>query len=66
MKSRKVQVKICAAKVGESEIRSRQLRGNDKKTVRREGIEPIKRVFAYVLFSITHFIKNMVQNSIFG
>ena len=34
----------------------RQLRGNDKKTVRREGIEPIKRVFTYVLFSVTHFL----------
>ena len=33
------------------------LKGIDKKTVRREGIEPIKRVFfTYVLFSVTHFL----------
>ena len=30
------------------------LKGIDKKTVRREGKEPIKRVFTYVLFSLTH------------
>ena len=32
------------------------LKGIDKKTVRREGIEYIKRVFTYVLFSVTHFL----------
>jgi hypothetical protein len=31
------------------------LRGNEKKTGRREGLEPIKRVFNYVLFSVTRF-----------
>ena len=30
--------------------------GNDKKTAIREGIEPIKRVFTDVLFSVTHNI----------
>jgi hypothetical protein len=29
----------------------------DKKTVRREEIEPIKRVFTYVIFSLTNFIR---------
>ena len=28
------------------------LKGIDKKTVKREGIEPIKRVFTYVVFSV--------------
>ena len=32
------------------------LKGIDKKTVRRDGIEPINRVFTYVLFSVTHFL----------
>ena len=32
------------------------LKGIDKKTVRRDGIEPINRVFIYVLFSVTHFL----------
>ena len=33
------------------------LKGIDKKTVRREGIEPFKRVFiTYVLFSVTHIL----------
>ena len=31
-------------------------RGNDKKTGRREGIEPIKRVLTYVLFTVTCFL----------
>ena len=30
------------------------LRGNDKKTDRREGIEPIWRVSKYDLFSVKH------------
>ena len=34
----------------------RWLRGNDKKTVRKEGIEPIKRVSTYVLFSVKSFL----------
>ena len=34
----------------------RLLRGNDKKTGKREGIEPIKSVSTYVLFSVTHFL----------
>ena len=29
-------------------------KSGDKKTVRREGIESIGRVFTYVLFSVTH------------
>ena len=32
------------------------LKGVDKKTGIKEGIEPIKRVFTYVLFSGTHFL----------
>ena len=32
------------------------LRVNDKKTVRRVGIEPIKRVFTSVLFLVIHFL----------
>ena len=32
------------------------LTGIDKKTVRRESIESIKRVFTYVFFSVTHFL----------
>ena len=33
------------------------LKGIAKKTVRREGIEPFKRVFTtYVLFSVTHIL----------
>ena len=32
------------------------LKGIDKKIVKQEGIEPIKRVFTYVLFSVTHFL----------
>ena len=37
---------------------------NDKKAVRREDIEPIKRVFTCVLVSVTHFLlqNKMVQN----
>jgi anaphase-promoting complex subunit 1 len=31
------------------------LKGVDKKSVRREGQEPIKRVFTYFLFSVTPF-----------
>jgi hypothetical protein len=40
------------------------LKGIDKKTGRSEGIEPIKRVFTYVLFSVTHFLcrNKMVGN----
>ena len=30
--------------------------GNDKKTIKREGIEPIKRVLTYVFFSVTRFL----------
>ena len=38
------------------------LKGIDKKTGRREGIEPIKRDSTYVLFSVTcFFINRMVQ-----
>jgi len=29
-------------------------KSGDKKTVKREGIEPIGRVFTYVTFSVTH------------
>ena len=32
--------------------------GSDKKTVRKEGIEPIKRVLMYGLFSITPIFKH--------
>ena len=32
------------------------LKGIDKKTGRRKGIKPIKRVFTHVLFSVTHFL----------
>ena len=32
------------------------LKGIDKKTVRIEGIEPIKKGFTNVLFSVTHFL----------
>ena len=32
------------------------LTGIDKKTFTREGIESIKRVFTYALFSVTHFL----------
>ena len=32
------------------------LKGIDKKTVRKENIEPIKRVYTYALFSKTLFI----------
>ena len=32
------------------------LKDIDKKTSRREGIEPIKRVFTYVPFSVKHFL----------
>ena len=28
----------------------------DNKTVKRYGLEPIKRVFAYVLFSVRYFL----------
>jgi hypothetical protein len=31
-------------------------KGIDKKTVKRKGIEPIKRVFTYVLYPATHFL----------
>jgi hypothetical protein len=43
------------------------LMGIDKKTVRREGIGPIERVFSYVLFSVTHFLEvsKMVGHCIF-
>ena len=32
------------------------LKGIDNKTVRMLGLEPIKRVFTYVLFSVAHFL----------
>ena len=32
------------------------LKGIDNKTVRMLGLEPIKRVFTYVLFSVTLFL----------
>ena len=42
-------------------------KGIDKKTVRREDIEPIKRVFTFVIFSVTHFLQGnkRVRNCIF-
>ena len=44
--------------------KSNGYKSGDKKTVRREGIEPISRVFTYVLFSVTHSLypNKMVQN----
>ena len=43
------------------------LKGIDNKTVRRLEIEPIRRVFTYVLFSVTHFLQGnqMVRDCIF-
>ena len=35
------------------------IKGIYKKIVRREGIEPIKRVFTHVLFSVTFFDKEI-------
>ena len=42
----------------------RLLRGNDKKSSRREGIEHIERICSYVFFSVTPFLQHnkMVQN----
>ena len=40
------------------------LKGIDKKTGRREGIESIKRFFTYVLFSVTHFLSKEKQNGL--
>ena len=37
------------------------LKGIDKKPVRREGIEPVKRVFTYVFFSVTHSKQNGME-----
>ena len=44
----------------EAEDRYRTARACGQKTVRREGIEPIKFFFAYVLLSVTH--NKMVQD----
>ena len=53
--------KLKNLNVSESRLSFPENQGNllkdiDKKTVRREGIEPIKRVLFYVLFSVTHFL----------
>ena len=40
--------------------------GNDKKTIRREGIKPIKRVYTYVLFLVTSFLKHEKMVKIAG
>ena len=43
------------------------LKGNEKKNVRKEDIEPIKRVFTFVLFSvalskkISHIVLEIVE-----
>ena len=39
-----------------SKEQGNSLEGIDKETVKREFIDPIKRVFDYVLFSVTHFL----------
>ena len=54
----KVLVTVCD-QAGENQ--GNLLKGIDKKTIRKQGIEPIKRVFTYVLFtyvlfSLTHFL----------
>ena len=49
----KVLVTVCD-QAGENQ--GNLLKGTDKKTIRRKGIEFIKRVFIYVLFSIIHFL----------
>ena len=38
------------------------LKGIDKKTVRREGIEPIRRVFTYVTVTQRFVTNKMVRN----
>jgi hypothetical protein len=35
---------------------SNLLKGTVIWTVRRQGLEPIRRVFVYILFSVTHFL----------
>ena len=42
------------------------IKGNDKKTFRREGIDPIKRVFNCVLFSVTRFYNRRRRFKIAG
>ena len=37
-------------------VQGNLLKGIDKKTIRRGGIEPIRRVFTHYLFSVTHFL----------
>ena len=47
---------ICREPVQYSSKQGNSLKGIDKKTVRREGIVPTKRVFTHIFFPVKHFL----------
>ena len=47
---------ICSLPGSKCPNQGNLLKGIDKKTGRREGIEPIKRDSTYVLLSVTYFL----------